>query len=240
MKFKRLAGLALLLPIALFGACSNVSPLTINANWYRDTTIRDEISATYERLEYAVTFTQNDVALKLDYANATYFVELKNETLSVNGANMSLYRLHTEFSADVTFTLDGKHAGPFADSIVTDVWFHNVNEGLTPVKSTRTVVSTTPMSDRPENLQENTIENPNGAYRIYEYTTMTEYDANMETAKVVYDETHPEPERRDAERTLELNVKGSYLDNEQIAFALRGLDMSATDGKAADCRSERG
>ena len=222
MKLRRLAGLAALLPIALLSACSSVSPLTINANWYHDTTTRGILPGTYERLEYDVSFKQGDTDLKASYQNGTYAVELKGETGFFYGENLALYHLHTEFSADVSFSMDGKGStDTFTDSVVTDVWFRDVNGGLAPVKSTRTVISTTPLSDHPENL------NKDVAYRIYEYSTTTEYDAALEEAKLTYDEVRPEPEARDSEKKIDIGGKGTYLDNEEIAFALRGLDMSS-------------
>lgn len=217
---KRLAALALIAPIACLCACSGASALSLGANWYRQTDTTTGISGTSENLEYSVTFTSagND-AFYVTYDEGTYETALTSETVTLSDGTSEMgYRYYTEYAISGRYTVNGETGETFYDSITSEVIFRNVAEGLQPIRSLKTVKSTSPVSISPKTLEE--------AYRVYEYTYEVTYDNPISEAQIVY--TRTLPSEKVTEKTVAIKTKGSYLDNEQILFALRGLDMSAS------------
>ena len=222
MKIKRLAGLAALLPLVLLSACRNVTSLTYGSYWYGDTTNSNIFSGETETLEYAVSFVPSESAkLRIGY-EGTYTMRLGDENRLVDGASVPCYHLNTELAVTATFTL-GNDSMTFEDSVVSDVYFLSAADGLRPLESSKTVVSTSPLNANPASLDKDI------AYHTFRYSTHTVYNADLSSA--MFTLTNLDPEANDAakEVTIALGNKGSYLDNEQLLFALRGLDMTSTE-----------
>ena len=222
MKIKRLVGIAVLLPLALLSGCRSVNSLTYGSYWYGDTTNSNIFSGETETLEYAVTFTPSESAdLKLSY-DGTYTMRLGDENRLVDGASVPCYHLSTELTVTATFTL-GNDSMTFEDSVVSDVYFLSVADGLRPLESSKTVTSTSPLNAHPASLDKDV------AYHTFRYATHTVYNADLSSATFRIENLDPEANDAPKEVTIALSDKGSYLDNEQLLFALRGLDMTATE-----------
>ena len=229
MKKIRLAGLILLAPLTLLCACSGGTPLSFSANWYRNTALGDSIGQTHETLTYSVTFTPSETSeegLTVEYDAGTYTTELINDNVTLaDGSTKEGYIYTTELSISGRYRLDGE-VKEFSDFVTSKVTFLPVGYGLQPVKSEKEVSSTSPQNAAAETLD--------GAVGEFHYTYDVTYDASLSTATAVYTDlvereqedgssALPEPETR------EFDIAGdtTYLDNEQILFALRGLDLSA-------------
>lgn len=220
MKKIRFAGLLLLAPLTLLAACAGATPtLSFNANWYRNTSLKANISDTYERLEYAVSFEpQSDTGFSVAYTDGTYTTELKNDLLELDNSRQSGYVFTTSLEISVQFSLDGEKSEVFRDVVRTEAQFLSAADGLKPVRSFRTVRCHAPASEAPISLKD--------SYFDYYYSYSVEYDDALSTAETVYLDLSDE-NSQPRQKSYELAGKGSFLDNEQILFALRGVDLSA-------------
>ena len=228
MKKIRLAGLILLAPLTLLCACSGGTPLSFSANWYRNTALGDSIGQTHETLTYSVTFTPSETSeegLTVEYDAGTYTTELINDNVTLaDGSTKEGYIYTTELSISGRYRLGGE-VKEFSDFVTSKVTFLPVGYGLQPVKSEKEVSSTSPRNAAAETLD--------GAVGEFHYPYDVSYDASLSTATAVYTDlvereqedgssALPEPETR------EFDIAGdtTYLDNEQILFALRGLTLT--------------
>lgn len=219
MKKIRITGLLLLAPLTLLCACSNASPLSFTANWYKNTSI-STVSDTYEKLEYTVTFSPAETtALSVEYDEGSYVTELKNEMLTLSDGTVAEgYILTSDLTISGRYTLNGLKGETFNDYTHSVVKFLSAGEKLRPVESEKTVHSTSALTDNPTSLE--------NASQLFYYSIVTEYDAALTKATQTFNDLS----KTDAEPVIEeFDVSGSdtFLDNEQIAFALRGLDLSA-------------
>ena len=217
MKPKRLLALLPVLPISLLCACGGtVSTLTFTANWYRNTSLRANLEGTYERLEYAVSFEQNEKdRFSISYTDGVYTTELKNGQVELDDSKTEGYVYSTDLSIKVQFTVNGQASDVFEDSVHTEVQFLSAADGLKPVKSLKTVYCHSPLSDSPSSLA--------GAYETYSFTYTVDYSDDLSEADTVYTDLLTGSENK---THFSLKGAGSYLDNEQMIFALRGLDLS--------------
>lgn len=220
MKKFRVAGFLLFVPLALLSGCGGVTPtLTFNANWYKRTDLNANIEETLERLEYAVSFdpVRSENGFQLSYTDGVYKTELKNDNVRTDGGLKFGYLLTSELNIKVSFSLNGKQSEVFEDRVYTEARFLSAAEGLAPVSSFREVSSHVPYTDLPLALE--------ACYNVYHYTYETTYDDAGTVAKTVYTDLNA-PNEAPVERTYEIDGDGTFLDNEQILFALRGLDLA--------------
>ena len=229
MKKIRLAGLMLLAPLTLLCACSGGVPLSFAANWNRNTA-DSSVSNTREELVYEVTFTPSETpagTLTAEYDEGTYTTLLENKNLTLSdGSSQEGYVYTTKLTISGRFRLGSEVSETFTDTVTSTVSFLSASQRLKPVKSEKEVVSTSPVASSPSSLE--------NAFTTYHYTYDVSYDAGLTTATAVYTDlvereqedgssALPEPETRE----YEIEGDTTYLDNEQILFALRGLDLSA-------------
>lgn len=218
MKKIRITGLLLLAPLTLLCACSNASPLSFTANWYKNTSI-STVSDTYEKLEYTVTFSPAETtAFSVEYDEGSYVTELKNEMLTLSDGTVAEgYVLTSDLTISGRYTLNGLTGETFNDYTHSVVKFLSAGEKLRPVESEKTVHSTSALTNNPVSLD--------SATQLFYYSIVTKYDAALTTATQTFNDLS----QTDADPVItEFDVSGSdtFLDNEQIAFALRGLDLS--------------
>ena len=163
----------------------------------------------------------------MEYDTGSYTTKLINKNLTLSdGSTKEGYIYTTELTISGRYLLAGKASERFTDSVKSTVSFLPVSYGLQPVKSKKEVVSTSPETSSPASLED--------AFRTYHYTYDVSYDAGLTTATAVYTDLteykteEGETVRRDPE-TREYEIEGdtTYLDNEQILFALRGLSLSS-------------
>ena len=221
MKKIRLAGLLLLAPLTLLSACSGGTPLSFTANWYRNTALGGSVNDTLEELTYEVSFTpaENDSSFSVEYDTGTYTTRLINANIALSdGSTKEGYIYTTELTISGRYRLGSEVSEDFSDRVSSSVSFLPVTDGLKPVKSEKEVLSTSPIVSLPETLE--------GAIETYHYTYDVSYDAALTTATAVYTDLNAETP---APETREYAIDGTttYLDNEQILFALRGLNLSS-------------
>lgn len=221
MKKIRLAGLLLLAPLTLLSACSGGTPLSFTANWYRNTALGGSVNDTLEELTYEVSFTpaENDSSFSVEYDTGTYTTRLINANIALSdGSTKEGYIYATELTISGRYRLGSEVSEDFSDRVSSSVSFLPVTDGLKPVKSEKEVLSTSPIVSLPETLE--------GAIETYHYTYAVSYDAALTTATAVYTDLNAETP---APETREYAIDGTttYLDNEQILFALRGLSLSS-------------
>ena len=218
MKPKRLLMLLPVLPLSMLCACGGtIADLSFNANWYRNTSLRANLENTLEQLEYSVTFEENqNDGLSISYTDGVYKTELKNGQVELDNSKREGYLYTTDLSINVCFEVNGNKSEVFTDNVHTEVQFLSAADGLRPVKSYKKVSCHAPITDSPSGLS--------GAYEAYSFTYSVEYDDELTKAEVEFCDllANGNP----ATSSFTLKGAGSFLDNEQILFALRGVDLS--------------
>lgn len=227
MNKKRVAGLMLLLPLGLLAACGSSGPstLSISANWYENTTT-SHTDYSAEELHYAVTFTPPSVPgdCTVSYEEGTYntsFETCRYEFEDKSSANIYCYK--TSLNISGRYTYKGGASKDFDDFVTSTVYFRTAQDGLIPIKSTKEIKSTSPLANPTENAF---CEEVHIIYDVV-YNTASSYNAALQSAKVTATLPDAEGQKTADPVEVEIDCDGSYFDNEEILFALRGLDMSA-------------
>lgn len=212
---------AIILGAAALAGCSS-SSTTFSANWYKDTGITTYISGTSEKLTYNVTYTAgtND-DYGISYANGVYATELVNSTYTYDDgqAPEDVYVLTTSLSVDVSYTVGGESA-TYTDTITSTVKFRTVNKSLQPVYSYKEFSCHSPALSVATTL-ENSV-------KYYHYSFETTYNSGLSSATLVYKKLDGDTSSlTDSENTYSISSGYTYLDNEEILFALRGVTISS-------------
>lgn len=185
----------------------------------------------YERFEYSVALKKesgSNADYSVEYPTGKYTVTLKKDPDSDNG-----YILESSFNVSVQYTCGSEQSEIFSDSIVSEVKF-KANSSLSPVSSKQTIVTTTPVTLTATSLAE--------CYRRYSYTTETIYDENGSGATFTQTD-NGDGNVRNVTKKFSIPSKRSYLDNEQLFFALRGIsgtesqDLSVFDASSKQIRT---
>lgn len=236
MKKKSILALALALSATALAACGNVNQkLSFNANWQQQI-LNEAQAASAEELTYEVKFEKASFLQKdsftVEYCgknNATpgsYTTKL--EYLPEGDA----YRYSTELKMDVIFTLaDGQFVSK-QDVVTTETVFKKASKDLQPISSTKNVVCHSPNNFAASTLDE--------TYTLFDYQFQIDYHydgENLSGGKLTQTDrngsllnTQVYP---DGVKTQDFGIdmkKYSYLDNEQILFAIRGLSSSNLSG----------
>ena len=227
MKKSHIAGLLMLLPLTLLTACGGETPaLSFNANWYRNTALKSDIQNTYEQLEYEVTFdsTPQD-GFSVNYSGGVYKTELKDGPVMLEGGQMNGYIYTTDLRISVSFSLDGKTSETFEDSVHTEIEFLSAAEGLKPVKSFREVVTHSPITNTPNRSLSDPL---SSCYAAFHNSYLIEYNDALTSASVTSTDYNSFSTPHEEKNDYKLGGNGTFLDNEQLTFALRGLNLFAT------------
>lgn len=220
MKKKNLTAFLLLAPLALAAACSaGIQHVEIQANWYRNTALGVDIANTRETLEYDVALSESTPhnGLSAEYTNGVYTMTLTNAHIALeNGAMEEGYVLETSLSVDAKFTFQGTSTSTLRDEVTTRVEFLSVRDNLRPVSSTKTAHTHVP-NDAPQSAE--------SVYTEYDYTYEVKYNDALTKATVTYTDriTNAEPNVRE----IEIEGNTTFLDNEQIFFAMRGMNLTS-------------
>lgn len=219
MKKKLTAAAALLGAAMLFSACSSGSATSFTANWYSNTASNAALPGTSETLVYKVTQnTENSTNgdFTVLYSNGTY-----TTTLSVEQKNNdNLYCYRTELNITVQYLVNGETTQPKEDKVSSEVYFRSTQSGLLPVSSFKEVVSRSPAGMNPSSAET--------AYRDYHFSISATYDEDCSSGIAVYTDLTSEETKADAETTkFSIEDGDSYLDNEELLFALRGISYSS-------------
>ena len=230
MKKKLFAALALALSTVALASCgASNQKLIFNANWQQQT-LKELSDATAEELTYEVKFD------KATFMQREYFTV---EYCGTNNSNpgtyttkleylpeSSTYRYSMELTIDVTFTLANGQSETQTDTVSSVAIFKKADQSLSPISSRKTVLCHSPNNVSAEKL-EHTYTEYNYAFDI-EYT----YDGNTLTGGTVTKTDYIGTLLKTSPVTNDFGVdmkKYTYLDNEQLLFALRGV--SAMSGE---------
>lgn len=229
MKAKRLTSIAAIaLGATMLASCGINYKVTFSPNWCYDTT--NENSSNVETLKYEVSFTaaSNTDGAKsrtVEYAKdqkGSYVVTL---TPQASGTE-TIYSYSTTETVPVTYTYHGESGDvtqTFVDTVTATVVFRSTKKGLTPISSTKTIHSHSPTQIEASKLTD--------CYEEYNYTVAITYDENGKNGtSVLTDHIGTIASTVDGTRTTEFEIDSdyTYVDNEQLYFALRCLPMTST------------
>ena len=204
---------ALILTASFLTACAGTSQKIIfSSNWQLDNTVQqNEFS---EKLEYAVTFEKGTPIhddYSLDYTNGTYTTSLTTEQL--NGR--TIYAYETKLQIDVVYQF-GAEIMQLTDSVHSLVKFEKTDKALRPISSHKEVYSNSPANGA------TAIEN---CYQLFHYSVDILYNEDYSGEATIKSLTEENTEERT--NSFKVNTeKYTCLDNEQLLFALRGINPS--------------
>ena len=184
--------------------------------WRVDATSKQNVTET---LEYEVKYESNNIAsaYKLDYTNGKYVTELSSAT-EADGRKVYVYK--TELTITATYVFNGEVA-ECKDSVKTEVKFEQ-GSVLRPIYSRKEIKSTSPtesLSAEPTQLSQ--------CFNEYDYTIETTYTGNSGAGNCKITLNGENPTTREDSFALDTE-KYTYLDNEQLLFAIRGMRASAS------------
>lgn len=215
MKKKIFSAVALLLGITCFSACTDTDrSITFGRYWQTNATAYQPVNET---LEYTVSHEKgsgmDNLGYTFEYGEGKYVATLTSE--SMNGADV--YRHTTSLTISVTYTYEGE-TETFEDSVKTETVF-STDLQLRPISSKKTIVSHTPRNTKVSSLEK--------CYSYYAYETATAYSADGTSGETtVVKNFNDEENKISREASFSIGSKYSYLDNEQLPFALRGFSTS--------------
>ncbi len=233
MKKKLLIATSLVMAVGLTAltGCSSAVSTSFSANWYKNTSLSTNISGTDETLVYKVEYDGSEKtngAYTLNYENGVYTTRFTNTTYTwSDGSVENVYSYTTSFSVDITYTVNGESA-TYTDSVTSNVIFRACDKSLTPIKSEKTVSSHSPAKNSPESLEE--------AVAYYNYTFVTQYDKEVGSANLTYTKLAGDTSSlKDNSKDFAIADDYSYLDNEQLLLAIRGMDMGSSASETVLC-----
>ena len=213
MKMKKLAPvLALALCVSALSGCTGKQQVSFNRFWQQNSLLTKE--PIHETLVYDVSFESGSgldkMGYGLSYENGVYKTVLTSE--EVDGK--IVYTYTTELTISATYTL-GTESETVNDRVYSESKFYGAE--LKPISSKKEIVSHSPASG-------GSMLEVNDCYDAFDYTVSIDYATN----KSVVTAKGETP----VERSFEIDDdKYSYLDNEQILFALRGISSGVNSAK---------
>ena len=217
MKTKKiLPAFALALAISALAGCSGDKTVALDNYWdYNSLTEKNTLDET---LVYDVTFDAGAglelVNYQLDYKNGTYTTTVKSGTHD----GKYVYTFTTQLTIDAVYTL-GEQTKTYTDKITTETVFYDVANSLRPISSVKTIVSHSPKNgDSYTNVEA-------CAYPV-DQKIETVYEDNKGTCTRT--DNLLEADEQSKPHTFTMDEKYTYLDNEQLLFAIRGFSSSTT------------
>ena len=222
MKNKKILSLiAGLASVTLLASCTNVSNrVTFSENWNTDPT--HSTPSVTETLKYKVSFEKlsglDAVNYDLDYSNGTYTAKLTPLP------DKSGYEYKTTLTIDVTYSL-GESTKTETDTMTSTVVFKSSGSSLQPISSVKEMLCHSPLNAESASKIED-------CYSKYEYTIATNYEPDLSKGKTVITNLAA-TENNVITKEFEIeDEKNTYLDNEQLLFALRGVSPSLNSAPA--------
>lgn len=214
MKKKLIAAACAALPLFLLCACGGTSVVPVSAYWYQDASTANNLIGRSERLEYEVKFTPAEKTgdRTLSYENGSFVTELTATTLDKE----TVYLFTTKLEISGKYTVNGTTGEAFSDSVSSSVYFKSAEGKLQPLKSEKTVHSTSPNKSYTSVADCSTL---------YEYTQTIVYEKNASSAIMSYNQTLPES--KTSETKIQIGNATNFYDNEQMLFVLRGVELNS-------------
>lgn len=228
LKKKIVSLTAMLLSAALLSACTNTSQKVVFSDyWTADANVPAYADSVTESLEYDVSYEASSGlgAYTLHYANGKYVTDLTTEKYTDENGERYIYVYETNLTIDVTYQL-GSETKEFKDKVYSLVKFEKAANSLRPISSHKEIVCASP-------------NNTSGAktlsdcYTEYDCVVDTTYNAALDNgnSKIEYYKTTEEGRELNgnSDHSFEIDTsKINYLDNEQLLFALRGINPSSS------------
>ncbi len=170
---------------------------------------------TNEVLEYKVEHEGNDSNqyYKLSYSDGMYITTL------TKGANDEPLTLKSEFSIELTYEYGGL-TKKVEDSVISEITFMPGLSGmLRPIRSKKVLQTHSPSQSEPQKLED--------CYVAYSQTVETTYNADCTKGTSVIT-NHNSGKETKTDFEMEDLDKYTYVDNEQLLFALRCMTPSST------------
>lgn len=207
-----------ILGTVLLASCGTGVSTSFSANWYANTSINTVVGDTRETLTYSVTMKEEPsagAAFAAYYTDGAYTTSLSTETR--NGE--LLYSYTTNLAISVQFAFNGEYSDKFKDEVTSKVLFKNTRSGLQPIHSEKFVESHSPASLEPKSLAT--------SYTYYKYSIAIDYNENCTEGKSVYTNLLTE-EPTVKENSFSISDKYTYIDNEELLFAFRGVSFESS------------
>jgi len=221
-KFAVLAGISasVLCGVIAISGCS-ASSTTFSANWYKNTSITTAISGTSEKLTYEISYTAGtNEEYGLNYSDGTYETNLINTTYSYEDGSTpeNVYLLTTSLKTNVSYAI-GDESATYTDTVTSKVYFKTVDNALQPIYSYKEFSCHSPLGATPVSFNDSVI--------YYHYSFETVYDKTLSTATLTYKKLDgDESALKDSEKEYSVSTNYTYLDNEELLFAVRGMTIS--------------
>ncbi len=215
MKAKKLvlAVAAVVGATSLVACTDNDKHVAFNEYWKYDWSSSGEVDET---LTYAITFEKgvgmDGVGYTLSYSDGKYTTHLKSTNQG--------YEYKTSLSLNAVYKYGNEEAVTLPDKVETTVVFSN--KTWLPLSSTKTVVSHSPVNGE--------VAKTSDCYVAYNYTVETLYTDGKAHTTVAYNETEDHKAVTNEHDFEYGKGKYSYLDNEQLLLALRGVPADTASG----------
>ena len=208
-----LSSLALLLTTAVLTSCAGTSQKVIfSSNWQNDNTVQQ--NDLTETLEYAVSFEKGSPlsdAYSLNYTNGIYTTSLKTE--QYNGR--TIYSYETNLTIDVIYEMNAEST-QLQDTVYSLVKFEKTDKSLRPISSHKEVYSHSPSNGATELSK---------CYELFHYTVDISYNENYAGEAIIKNLANENA--TETKNSFSVNTeKYTCIDNEQLLFALRGVNPS--------------
>ena len=206
----------------LFSSCSTGSYTSFNANWYENTAINTiDAKANDEKLTYDVALAKDsglNSSYKVSYTSGTYSTVLSTEIKkNSDGKDELFYSYSTDFSISVQFLFGNETSEIFKDTVTSKVLFRSIQTGLQPIYSEKKVHSHSPNGLTPVTLE--------ACYTEYNYSVVVDYNNNGAAGTAVL--TDLTKDDSSVTTNFEISQNYSYIDNEELLFAIRGMTLTA-------------
>lgn len=210
-----LSALASVTSALLLASCTNINyRVTFSDNWNTNTT--NSTPSVTETLKYKVSYKESSgadaVNYDLNYTNGTYTATLSPVSLRDGTTG---YKYETRLTIDVTYTL-GETSETETDKMTSTVIFKNSGSSFQPISSVKEMVCHSPSNSSEASKIED-------CYLEYNYKIETSYESDLSKGKTAITNL-AKTEDNTSSREFEIeDEKYTYLDNEQLLLALRGV-----------------
>ncbi len=200
----------------LFASCSGGSSTTFSANWYANTSTNTVVEGTNETLTYSVSMKEessSNTSYSIFYTDGSYTTTLTAETKD----GELVYSYQTKLTISVQYTYESEVSEKFKDVVTSKVLFKNTKSGLQPLRSEKNVESHSPTQSSSSLL---------GCYTYYKYSFVIDYENNCTSGKTTFTDLSKE-EPVEKKRDFSIGDKYTYIDNEELLFAFRGVSLAS-------------